>query len=72
MEVRLNKFTYKEIAKEVHKKVIEIRGYEYITINDVLNYFAINGEFRMERFPADTYNFYELIYNFIHEYCLHK
>jgi hypothetical protein len=72
MEVRLNKFTYKEIAKEVHKKVIEIRGYEYITINDVLNYFAINGEFRMERFPADTYNFYELIYNFIHEYCSHK
>ena len=72
MEVRLNKFTYKEIAKEVHKKVIEIRGYEYITINDVLNYFAINGEFRMERFPADTYNFYELIYNFIHENCSHK
>lgn len=72
MKVRLNKFTYEEIAKEVHKKVIEIRGYEYITERDVLKYFAIDGEFRQERFPDDTYDFYELVYNFIHEYCLFR
>ena len=72
MDVKLNKFTYKEIACEVHKKVIEIRGYEYITERDVLKYFALDDEFRQERFPADTYDFYELVYNFIHEYCLYK
>ena len=59
MDVKLNKFTYKEIAREVHKKVIEIRGYEYITEKNVLNYFEIDGEFSQERFPADTYDFYE-------------
>ncbi len=72
MDVKLNKFTYKEIAREVHKKVIEIRGYEYITERDVLKYFALDDEFRQERFPDDTYDFYELVYNFIHEYCLFK
>lgn len=72
MDVKLNKFTYKEIAREVHKKVIEIRGYEYITERDVLKYFAADEEFRQERFPVDTYDFYELVYNFIHEYCLYK
>lgn len=72
MDVKLNKFTYKEIAREVHKKVIEIRGYEYITERDVLKYFALDDEFRQERFHADTYDFYELVYNFIHEYCLYK
>lgn len=72
MDVKLNKFTYKEIAREVHKKVIEIRGYEYITERDVLKYFALDGEFRQERFPDDTYDFYELVYNYIHEYCLFK
>lgn len=72
MDVKLNKFTYKEIAREVHKKVIEIRGYEYITEKNVLDYFEIDGEFRQERFPADTYDFYELVYNYIHEYCLFK
>ena len=72
MDVKLNKFTYKEIAREVHKKVIEIRGYEYITERDVLKYFALDDEFRQERFPDDTYDFYELVYNYIHEYCLFK
>ena len=72
MDVKLNKFTYKEIAREVHKKVIEIRGYEYITECDVLKYFALDDEFRQERFPDDTYDFYELVYNYIHEYCLFK
>ena len=72
MDVKLNKFTYKEIAREVHKKVIEIRGYEYITEKNVLNYFELDGEFRRERFPADTYDFYELVYNYIHEYCLFR
>jgi len=72
MKVRVNRFTYEEIAREVHKKVIEIRGYEYITERDVLNYFAIDGEFRQERFPDDTYDFYELVYNFIQYYCLYK
>lgn len=72
MDVNLNKFTYKEIAREVHKKVIEIRGYEYITEQNVLNYFESYGEFRQERFLAGTYDFYELIYNYIREYCLFK
>ena len=72
MDVKLNKFTYKEIAREVHKKVIEIRGYEYITEKNVLNYFEIDGEFRQERFPDDTYDLYELVYNFIQYYCLFK
>ena len=43
MEVRLNKFTYKEIAREVHKKVIEIRGYEYITDITGEGYAEANG-----------------------------
>jgi hypothetical protein len=72
MKFRVNKFTYEEVAKEVHKKVIEIRGYEYITEKNVLNYFEIDGEFRQERFPAGTYDFYELIYNYIYEYCLFR
>lgn len=72
MKFRVNKFTYEEVAKEVHKKVIEIRGYEYITEKNVLNYFESYGEFRQERFPNDTYDLYELIYNYIREYCLFR
>ena len=66
MNVRVNKFTYKEIAKEVHKKVIEYNEYSYVTETQVMNYFADKDEFRSERFPNGTYEFNDLVSEFIH------
>lgn len=66
MIVNLNKFTYKEIAKEVHKKVIEYNEYSYVTEAQVMNYFAEGNEFRSERFQNDAYDFNDLVSEFIH------
>ena len=66
MIVNLNKFTYKEIAEEVHKKVIEYNEYSYVTEAQVMNYFAEGNEFRSERFPNGAYDFNDLVSEFIH------
>lgn len=65
MIVNLNKFTYKEIAKEIHKQVIEFRNYSYVTEAQVMNYFADKDEFRSERFPNGTYELNGLVLEFI-------
>ena len=66
MIVNLNKFTYKEIVKEVHKQVIDFINYSHITEAQVMNYFADKDEFRSERFPNGTYEFNDLVSEFIH------
>ena len=49
-----------------HKKVIEYSESSYVTEAQVMNYFADKDEFRSERFPNATYEFNDLVSEFIH------